>query len=127
MSYYTEKNGLAQFWNRDNTRMEWAKWVYHHPEQTEELLERLLSGQDSSEIQEALENLEAVNEEQSRRILNLERTHGISLEALSDADIDRITGVNLDNPEPVPALDIKIYEPMSNEDIDEITGVNLNG
>ena len=53
MSYYTEKNGLAQFWNRDNTRMEWAKWVYHHPEQTEELLERLLSGQDSSEIQEA--------------------------------------------------------------------------
>ena len=32
MSYYTEKNGLAQWWDRDHDRLELARWVYHHPE-----------------------------------------------------------------------------------------------
>ncbi len=67
MSSYTEVNGLAKYWNRDNTRLEWAKWVYHHPEETEKLVEKLLKIED----------------------LNL------NMEPLTDAEIDRITGVDL--------------------------------
>jgi len=65
LSYYTEKNGLAQFWNRDITRLEWAKWVYHHPEQTQELIDRILAGSsesvDLTEIRDAIAELQAID------------------------------------------------------------------
>jgi len=32
MAYYTERNGLALYWDRDHMRLELAKWVYHHPD-----------------------------------------------------------------------------------------------
>ena len=89
MSYYTEKNGLAQFWNRDMTRLEWAKWVYHHPEQTEKLIEILLQAQqgssDLAELRERLERNDAVDMRQAAEILDLQMSEGagaISIEAL---------------------------------------------
>ena len=69
MSYYTEKNCLAKFWNRDHTRLEWAKWVFHHPEQTEALVERLL-GMDNM-FEERLNNIEAINADQTTQITHL--------------------------------------------------------
>lgn len=68
MSYYTEKNGLANFWNHDHTRLELAKWVYHHPEDFEELLQYII------------ENLEG---------------NPVYLKPMSEEDIENITGVNL--------------------------------
>lgn len=38
MNNYIQKNGLAQFWDRDFRRMELAKWVYNHPDEAEELI-----------------------------------------------------------------------------------------
>ena len=67
MSQYTDLNGLAKMWDRDNTRVEWARWVYHHPEETEKLVEMILQIQDLK----------------------------LNLEPLTDEEIDRITGVDL--------------------------------
>ena len=66
MSHYIEQNGLAYLWNHDNTRLELAKWVYHHPEDFEKLIGIIM------------------NEHPE-----------LSLEPMSDTDIDNITGVNL--------------------------------
>ena len=70
MSYYTERNGLANLWNHDHTRLELAKWVYHHPEDFETLLELILQ---SPEI----------------------TSNTTIMTPMSDADIDNITGVRL--------------------------------
>ena len=94
LSYYTEKNGLAQFWNRDMTRLEWAKWVYHHPEQTQELIDRLLNSEenDLTDIKEAINELKAADYQQQRQISNLQNR---PIAVISDEDIDNITGVDL--------------------------------
>ena len=61
MSKYTDVNGLANFWNRESTRLEWAKWVYYHTEQTQELINRLISASsdelDLTEVKEDIANL----------------------------------------------------------------------
>lgn len=122
-------NVLAQFWNRDITRLEWAKWVYHHPEQTEQLIERLLqegsSGTIPADLEERLTAIENAEKEQSDRITVLELNPITSLDELSNTDIDEITGVNPDD----PPEKIGIYGlvPMTDEDVDNITGVILNG
>ena len=63
LSYYTEHNSLAKAWNRDMTRLEWAKWVYHHPEQTEELLTKLVAVNDFENRILAIEQVD-YNQEQ---------------------------------------------------------------
>lgn len=88
MEYYTEKNGLAQFWNRDHTRLEWAKWVYHHPEDTEKIVEYLLQlcngGLNWSEIIQRLDQNDIVDAAQQESIDNLEATtiDAITIQAL---------------------------------------------
>lgn len=76
MEYYTEKNGLAQYWNRDHFRMEVAKWVYHHPETVEKLIEYLLSAREGSpdltEILSRLDQNDALDVTQQMEIDNLQ-------------------------------------------------------
>lgn len=95
LSYYTEKNGLAQFWNRDFTRLEWARWVYHHPEQTEKLVEILLSYQDTApllinEINERLDANDRTDERQDEdiRLITAGEFRSISIE-----ELQRLLGV----------------------------------
>lgn len=61
-----------------------------------------------------------------KQIVALERKTASPLQ-LSNADIDAITGIDPDNPPEVPSIARIIYEALSDEDIDNITGVNLNG
>lgn len=126
MSYYTEKNGLAEFWNRDNTRIEWAKWVYHHPDETEQLIAKLLEETDLKRINKRIDMMQVADEDLQRQIIALEGKTASPLQ-LSNADIDAITGIDPDNPPEVPSIARIIYEALSDEDIDNITGVNLNG
>ena len=96
MSYYTEKNGLAQFWNRDNTRMEWAKWVYHHPEQTQELINRLIeTSSDELDLSEIKEDIVALENELRKQQQTIIQIQNRPIDIMSDEDIDEITGVNL--------------------------------
>lgn len=128
LSRYTEINGLANFWNRDMTRLEWANWVYHHPEQTEELIKRLLSQVDYNNLSERVDILEEVDSELERQILEISQNSTVDLPELSDNDIDEITGVNPDSPpEPIDWSGKSHMVPLSDEEIDNITGVSLNG
>ena len=36
---YITKNGLANFWDRDEKRFILAKWIYNHPEYVDRILE----------------------------------------------------------------------------------------
>jgi len=86
MSYYTERNGLAHWWDRDHNRLELARWVFHHPEYLQEFVEKL--------------------KEQGIDIYNThptddDPTYTISifvdqLAHLTNDEIDAITGVHLD-------------------------------
>lgn len=95
MSYYTEHNGLAQFWNRDHTRLTWAKWVYHHPEQTEKLVEFLLQCQNNTlalnEINERLDQNDITDARQDEdiRMITAGELHTITLEELADLLSDK--------------------------------------
>lgn len=90
MSYYTEKNGLAQFWNRDNTRLTWARWVYHHPEQTAKLVDFLLQCSDHTlalnEINERLDENDRTDNRQDEeiRMITAGEFHSITLEELAE-------------------------------------------
>lgn len=97
MSYYTEKNGRAQFWNRDMTRLEWAKWVYHHPEQTEQLLELILQAAEyNSQFEDVVARLDQNDVTDSNQGESLQYVLNAIAQTLSNSDIDNITGVNLD-------------------------------
>ena len=104
MSYYTAKNGLAQFWNRDHTRLEWARWVYHHPEQTQKLVEMLLGVTDYNE------NLHALQQEVIQNTLT-NNAQSISINYLQDA----------------VSQFVELNSSLTNQDIDNITGVDLDG
>jgi len=36
---YITKNGLANFWDRDEKRFTLAQWIYNHPEYVDRILE----------------------------------------------------------------------------------------
>ncbi len=125
-SYYTEKNGLAQFWNRDITRLEWARWVYHHPEQTEKLIEMLLQmNVDKIKFDQIMARLDANDVNDINQSNNIQILFNAIASILTNQDIDKITGVNLDNPDGYD-IDYK-FNGLTNEDIDNITGVDLGG
>lgn len=81
---YIEKNGLAQYWDRDHSRLELARWVYHHPENLQAFINKLKEyGIDL--FTQPTEEKPTYNVE----ILIRE------LDQLTAEDIDNITGVNL--------------------------------
>lgn len=85
MSYYTEKNGLAQWWDRDHDRLELARWVYHHPENLQAFVNKLQEyGIDL--FTKPTEDKPTYNIEVLIR----------ELDQLTQSDIDDITGVDLD-------------------------------
>lgn len=74
-SYYTQRNGLANFWGHDYNRMELAKWVYHNPEDIKNILESIINQQEEEP---------AYQDDEGNQVI---------LEPMSPADVDRITGV----------------------------------
>lgn len=124
-SYYTEKNGLAQFWNRDITRLEWARWVYHHPEQTEKLIEMLLQmNVDSTKLDQIIARLDINDANDIKQSDKIQILFNALASILTNQDIDNITGVNIDDPE--YNIDYA-FNGLTNEEIDNITGVDLGG
>lgn len=86
MSYYTERNGLANWWDRDHDRLELARWVFHHPETLQAFADKL-----------AEYGIDLIHHPTSEE----DPTWNISifidqLAALTKDDIDDITGVHLD-------------------------------
>lgn len=83
MTYYTERNGLAQWWDRDNMRLSLSRWVYHHPEWMQLFADKLKeAGVDIFDMKPEDDN----------------PTYTIIMDALAEltnADIDEITGVDL--------------------------------
>lgn len=88
MSYYTEKNALAKIWNRDSTRLEWAKWVYHHPEDLEELISIALQETDISTIQDKIDTIEQVDTSQEQKIVALQDT--VSKQKMSPISLTKL-------------------------------------
>lgn len=86
MAYYTERNGLALYWDRDHMRLELAKWVYHHPDRLQAFVNKL------AEYGIDLLNTEPTDDNPTYDIEILVR----QLNELTDEDIDNITGVDLD-------------------------------
>lgn len=82
---YTELNGRAQFMKRENDRLTLARWVYHHPERFQLLVDKLkdqgvdLIGPDPMPDDPTF-NIEILVQQ---------------LGELTTTDIDNITGVNL--------------------------------
>ena len=101
MSLYTDVNGLANFWNKDHTRLEWAKWVYHNPDAVKELADAFLQAieynNNLAEIERNVTKNTNTNAQQSRDIESITRVLSLitSPTTLSNEDIDNITGVNL--------------------------------
>lgn len=95
--YYSDFNGLANFWERDMARVEWAKWVYHHPEQTRRLLEILLRRQQyqKSLLEQVVARLDANDvtdahqEESITNIIN-NATYGDNAEAIPLEDLIKL-------------------------------------
>lgn len=79
------------------TRLEWAKWVYHHPEQTEQLLELLLQAQEyNSQFEDVVARLDQNDTTDLGQGESLQYVLNAIANTLSNSDIDAITGVNLD-------------------------------
>ena len=87
MSYYSERNGLAKWWDKDHARIVLARWVFHHPDRLLALIEKLkeygidLIGNTSDPNNDASYNISIFVEQ---------------LGELTREDIDKITGVDLD-------------------------------
>lgn len=85
MSYYSERNGLARMWDRDYRRLEYAKWVYHHPDIFQAFVDKLAEyGIDLFDKNSNVEhefNIQIIVDQ---------------IDQLTKEEIDEITGVDLD-------------------------------
>ena len=82
---YVDKNGLAKWWERDHVRLEGARWVYHHPEIFQALVDRLKE-----------HGIDIFNNEPTDDNPTYNVDIVISaIAGLTDEEIDEITGVDL--------------------------------
>lgn len=84
--FYKERNGLANWWDRDHNRLLLSRWVYHHPERLQAFVEKL------KEYGIDLLAMEPTDEAPTFNIEILIQQLG----ELTHEDIDNITGVKLD-------------------------------
>lgn len=82
MAFYINRNGRAQQWDRDHNRLELARWVFHHPEMLYDLVKTLTD----AEIDIFHVRPEEVDYDFLFNKIN----------ALTNNEIDAITGVDLD-------------------------------
>lgn len=82
MAFYINRNGRAQQWDRDHNRLELARWVYHHPEILFGIVEA---------FNEAGIDFFRVDPNEVDYTILFEK-----LNALTNQEIDDITGVDLD-------------------------------
>lgn len=81
-NFYIERNGRAQQWDRDHNRLELARWVFHHPEILYGLIEALTAaGIDIFHVRPEEVDYDFLFEK---------------INALTNNEIDDITGVDLD-------------------------------
>ena len=81
-SFYINRNGRAQQWDRDHCRLELARWVFHHPE--------VLYGLVTQFMDAGIDFFKPNPEDVNYTILFE------GLNSLTNSEIDAITGVNLD-------------------------------
>jgi hypothetical protein len=82
MAFYINRNGRAQQWDRDHNRLELARWVFHHPEILYGLIKALTeAGVDIFHMRPDEVDYDFLFEK---------------IDALTNDEIDDITGVDLD-------------------------------
>lgn len=85
MSFYATKNGTAYYWERNDKRLLYAKWVYHHPDIFQAFVDKLAEyGIDLFDKNSNVEhefNIQIIVDQ---------------IDQLTKEEIDEITGVNLD-------------------------------
>ena len=87
-TFYTVKNGLAQYWDRDEARLSLSRWVYHHPEMMQLIINSFKE-----------QGIDLINIDYDPGMMTYETIVTILLaqfDAMSNQDIDDITGVDLD-------------------------------
>ena len=90
MSYYSERNGLAKFWERSDVSQHVSYWAQHHPQEVychPEVFQQLVD----TLLQYNIDLFHSTSTESKYNI----SVFADSLDDITNSEIDNITGVNL--------------------------------